>query len=96
MIKEVQWQTIFHKELAKLKLNTFVHPEHISKNNLQENDFQLSEKDYYHNNAVYKCMSNRVSKSTDELDSTLMEDLRGHLPHWTPSNGDKIVYSTVD
>lgn len=87
------------KELAKLKLNTFVHPEHISKNNLQENDFQLSEKDYYHNifnNAVYKCMSNRVSKSTDELDSTLMEDLRGHLPHWTPSNGDKIVYSTVD
>ena len=85
------------KELAKKKLNTFVHPEHISKDNVQENDLKISDKDYYHNifnNAVYKCMSHRASKSTDELDSTLMEDLRGHLPHWTPSNGDKIVYST--
>ena len=66
---------------------------------MQENDFQISEKDYYHNtfnNAVYKCMSHRVSKSTDELDSTLMEHLRGHLSHWTPSNRDKIVYSTID
>ena len=25
-----------------------------------------------------------------------MEDLLGYLPHWIPSNGDKIVYSTVD
>ena len=40
-------------------------------------------------------MSHQVGKSTDELDSTLI-DLRGHLPHWTPSIGDKIVYSTVD
>ena len=58
----------------------------------------ISEKDYHHNifnSAVYKCMSHRAGKS-DELDSTLMEDLQGHLPHWTPSNGDKIVYSTVD
>ena len=42
-------------------------------------------------------MSRKVGKSTDELlDSTLIEDLRGHLPHWTPPKGDKIVYSTVD
>ena len=42
-------------------------------------------------------MSRKVGKSTDELlDSTLIKDLRGHLPHWTPPKGDKIVYSTVD
>ena len=41
-------------------------------------------------------MGHRAGKSADELDSTLMEDLRGHLPHWTLSNGDEIVYSTVD
>ena len=41
-------------------------------------------------------MSHRAGKSTDELDSTLIEDLQGHLPHWTPSTGDKIVYNTVD
>ena len=41
-------------------------------------------------------MSHRAGKSADKLDSTLMEDLRRHLSHWTPSNGDKIVYSIID
>ena len=45
---------------------------------------------------MHKCMRHRVRKTGDELDSRLMEDLQGHLPHQTPSNGDKIVYSTVE
>ena len=83
-------------KLAKIKLNNFVHSQHKSNNNLQENDFYISE-DYYYviSIAMRKCMRHRVHKTADELDSRLMEDLRGHLPHWTPSNGDKIVSSTV-
>ena len=31
----------------------------------------------------------------DELNTTLVEDLRRHLPHWTPNTGDRIVYTTA-
>ena len=40
--------------------------------------------------------SSRLKKSVDVLESTLIEDLRRHLPHWTPTGGDRIVYSTAD
>ena len=46
-----------------------------------------------YNQAIYKCAQNRLQRSIDALDSTLVEDLRQHLPHWTPSTGDKFVYT---
>ena len=55
--------------------------------------------DYYchmYKEAIVKCTNERGNKSMDELTTTLVEDLRKHLPHWTPNTGDKIVYTTVE
>ena len=87
------------RELSQNKLNTFAYAQSMSSKDLSENDFVTSNSDYYfhvYNQAVYSCTSNRRHTSTDALDSTLIEDLRHHLPHWTPPAGDKIVYTTVE
>ena len=89
------------KELSQNKLKTFVHPHSISQQNLQDCNFYVSESesDYYlhvFNRAVFNCTSTRLNQSIDNLDSTLIEDLRRHLPHWTPPTGDKVVYTTVE
>ena len=73
----------------------------VSQQNLQDCNFYVSESesDYYlhvFNRAVFNCTSTRLNQSIDNLGSTLIEDLRRHLPHWTPPTGDKVVYTTVE
>ncbi len=45
------------KELTKAKLKTFVHPQHMSKTDLHESNFQISESenDYYHHVLIKLC-----------------------------------------
>ena len=89
------------KKLAQNVLNTFVYPNSIPKANLTKDNFCISESNadyYYHvyNAAIFKCSSERQKKTMDEISSTLIEDLRRHLPHWAPTTGDKIIYTTVE
>ena len=89
------------KILAQNTLNTFAYQNNIQKKNLCGDNFCISETgvDYYYHmykEAIVKCTNERGNKSMDELTTTLVEDLRKHLPHWTPNTGDKIVYTTVE
>ena len=42
---------------------------------------------------TYKAVANRLSLSPNDHKSTLIDTF---MPHWTPSQKDKIVYVTID
>ena len=89
------------KTLTQNTLNTIAYQNNVPKKKMNGDSFCVSETgaDYYYhayNEAMLKCSNERQRKPLDELNTTLVEDLGRHLPHWTPSTGDKIVYTTVE
>ena len=74
---------------------TFAYAKSISHTNLTESDFIKSDSDYYFR-VLFTRAQNLLQKPINELNSTLVEDLRHHLPHRTPSTGDKIMYTIVE
>lgn len=45
---------------------------------------------------TYKAVANRLPLSPNDHKSILIETINTFMPHWTPSQKDKIVYITID
>ena len=90
---------LIHRHIAEVthsKVST------TPRSSVSVNDFRINNEsceNYYLDlfmAVTYKAVANRLPLSPNDHKSTLIETINTFMPHWTPSQKDKIVYVTID